>query len=97
MSSYDMYVNYDILCDIDGKLKNIEYDVGESTRMMVDAIQRSQDYLAGNQFEKAKAVTAKCNSITQKTQINIAYAREYIRNLQEVVEEYDRLGYEEAK
>ena len=92
-ASYDICVDYDTLCTIEDKLQKIGYDLTESTHRMVDAIQRSQDFLAGNQFEKAKATTMNCVGLTEKTRSNIKHAQDYIVKLRTALEEYSRCGY----
>lgn len=88
-----MCVDYDTLCSIEDKLQKIEFDLNNSTQKMVDAIQRSQDFLAGNQFEKAKNTTMSCVELSRKTEINIDYAKKYIGDLRMALEEYGRCGY----
>lgn len=93
MPGYDMCVDYDTLCMIEDKLQKIEYDLTNSTQKMVEAIQRSQDFLAGNQFEKAKNTTMSCVEISRKTETNLEYAKKYIGNLRTALEEYGRCCY----
>lgn len=95
MAGYDMCVDYDTLCAIEEKLQKIEFDLKGSTQKMVDAIRKSQDFLAGNQFEKAKNTTMSCVEISRKTEINIGYSKKYICDLRTVLEEYGRCGYSE--
>lgn len=95
MAGYDMCVDYDTLCTIEEKLQKIEFDLANSTQKMVEAIQRSQDFLAGNQFEKAKNTTMKCVEISRKTETNIEYAKKYICELRTALEEYGRCAYSE--
>lgn len=92
--SYDMCVDYDTLCTIKDKLEKISYDLNNSTNKMVDAIRVSQNFLAGNQFEKAKRTTDSCVKITQRTKKNIKSAIEYIDKLISVLEDYSKLGYD---
>lgn len=92
--SYDMCVDYDTLCTIKDKLEKISYDLNNSTNKMVDAIRVSQNFLAGNQFEKAKRTTDSCVKITQRTEKNIKSAIEYIDKLISVLEDYSKLGYD---
>ena len=93
--SYDIYVDYNTLCTIEDKLQKIGYDLTESTQKMMESIQRSQDFLAGNQFEKAKAVTANCTALTAQTSTNIKHAQDYIGKLRTALEEYSKCGYPE--
>ena len=60
---------------------------------MTRAIQISQNFLAGNQFEKAKQTTADCIGMTQKTENNLRYAKSYLKKLQDVVMEYGQCTY----
>ena len=92
-TSYDMCVDYDILCSIEDKLQKIEYDLNNSMDHMVKAIQSSQDFLVGIQFEKAKRTTASCMEITRKTGNNIRHAMEYIAKLKDALEEYGKYSY----
>lgn len=93
MAGYDMCVDYDTLCMIEDKLQKIQYDLTNSTQKMIETIQISQDYLAGNQFERAKNTTIKCVEISRNTETNIGYAKTYIGNLRMALEEYGRCGY----
>lgn len=92
-AGYDICVDYDTLCDMEDKLKKIEYDLHNSSDRMVEAIRSSQSFLAGNQFEKAKMVTTNCIAITRQTGNNVRYAIEYIIKLRSVLEEYGRCNY----
>ena len=49
-AGFDINVDYDTLCRLEEKLQYISHDLTESTEQMSQAIQRSQDFLAGNQF-----------------------------------------------
>lgn len=90
-----MCVDYDTLCTIENKLQKIEFDLTNSTQKMVEAIQRSQDFLNGNQFEKAKNTTMNCVEVSKKTETNIKYAKKYIGDLRMALEEYGRCVYSE--
>lgn len=91
--SYDICVDYNTLCTIEDKLQKISYDLIESTQKMVESIQRSQDFLVGNQFDKAKATTINCTNLTARTSTNIRHAQDYIVKLRTALEEYSRCGY----
>lgn len=91
--AYDMCVDYDILCNTEEKLEKIEYDLIHSTNQIVNAIRYSQDFLAGNQFEKAKLTTSNCVEATRKAGINIKHARDYINKLKSALDEYGNCGY----
>lgn len=91
--SYDICVDYNTLCTVEDKLQRISYDLTESTQKMVEFIQKSQGFLAGNQFEKAKATTIDCTNLTARTSTNIGHAQDYIVKLRTALEEYSRCGY----
>lgn len=92
-TSYDMCVEYDVLCEMEDKLQKIEYDLNNSADQMVKAIQVSQDFLAGNQFEKAKRTTSACVEVTKRTGNNIKRAMDYLEKLKASLEEYGKCGY----
>ncbi len=93
-SGFDINVDYDTLCRLEDKLQYISHDLTESTSQMSQAIQRSQDFLAGNQFEKAKNTTMTCIRHTNRTIGNIKNARKYLGDLKALLEEYGRCTYE---
>lgn len=92
-TGYEMFVDYDTLCEIEDKLKKIEYDLNNSTEKMVNAIRKSQEFLSGDQFEKAKITTMNCVELTRKTETNIKYAWDYIEKLCAVLKEYGECSY----
>lgn len=92
-AGYDICVDYELLCDVEDKLKKINYDLCNSTDHMVEAIQSSQNFLAGNQYEKVKLVTVNCIAVTRRTGKNIRHAIKYIKKLRSALEEYGRCGY----
>ena len=91
--TYDIYVDYDTLCVLQYKLELITHDLTNSTEQMTRAIQNSQEFLAGYQFEKAKRTTMACVNLTAKTGNNIRHAMEYLEKLKGVLEEYGRCAY----
>ncbi|WP_028236466.1 hypothetical protein [Pseudobutyrivibrio sp. MD2005] len=93
-TGFDMCVDYDTLCEVQEKLKKIQYDLSNSTEQMVKAINSSQDFLAGNQFEKAKNTTAACLQISSRTGNNIQHAMEYLEKLKNTMDEYGRCSYD---
>ncbi len=93
MDVYDICVNYDVLCDVENKLKKIEYDVENTTKKMNESIQRAQGFLEGNQFENAKNATKKSIELTGRTLNNIRNSEKYIKELREVIEEYGMCTY----
>ena len=90
---YDMHIDYDVLNNIEDSLEKIIFNLENSSGKMKDAILRSQEFLAGNQFEKAKTTTELCVAITQTTKDNIRMAIEYIDELRGKLEEYGKCGY----
>ena len=91
--AYDICVDYDTLCELQYKLELITYDLAKSTEQMTRAIQNSQEFLAGYQFEKAKKTTMVCVNLTAKTGNNIRHAMEYLENLKAILEEYGHCAY----
>ena len=92
-TAYDICVDFDTLCELQYKLELITHDLTGSTEQMKRAIQNSQEFLAGYQFEKAKKTTMACVSLTEKTANNICHAIEYLEKLKAVLEEYGRCAY----
>lgn len=92
---FDINVDYDVLCAIEDKLKKIGYNLSNSTEKMLMALQSSQGFLAGNQFEKAKHTTMKCIEVTGRTSNNLRNAGEYIEELRRVYGEYSSYMYTE--
>ena len=91
--TYDICVDYDTLCELQYKLELISHDLTNSTEQMKRAIQNSQEFLAGYQFEKAKKTTMDCVNLTGKTSSNIRHAMEYLEKLKGILEEYGRCVY----
>ena len=83
-SQYDVCVDYDALCVIEEKLKRIGLNLTDATEKMLFALQTSQGFLAGRQFEKAQKTTMGCIDITAKTNNNIRNTLEYIDQLKEL-------------
>ncbi len=92
-TAYDICVDYDTLCELQYKLELITHDLTNSTEQMTRAIQNSQEFLAGYQFEKAKRTTMTCVGLTEKTANNIRHAMEYLEKLKAILEEYGRCMY----
>lgn len=91
--TYDICVDYDTLCELQYKLELISHDLINSTEQMTRAIQNSQEFLAGYQFEKAKSITMACANLTGKTSNNIRHAMEYLEKLKGILAEYGRCAY----
>lgn len=96
-ANYDMCVDYDTLCSIEESLDKIAYDLSSSTDRMKAAIKDSAEFLAGNQFEKAKRTSNACIDLTEKTGVNILRAKKYITELRSIMDEYGNCRYEEGK
>ena len=92
-STYDICVDYDTLCEIEYKLELIAHDLSNSNEQMVRAISVSQDFLAGNQFEKARRTTMECARLTEKTSGNIKHAVEYLEKLKDMLTKYGLCAY----
>ena len=95
-SKYDMCVDLEALCAIEDNLRRIGVNLSESTERMLLALQSSQGFLAGKQFEKAQKTTMSCIDITAKTNNNIRNLLAYISQLKELVDSYDKSRYEEV-
>ena len=95
--AYDICVNYDVLCNLQYKLELIEHDLLSSVAQMEQAIRKSQDYLAGYQFEKAKSTTEDCIALTEKTINRIRCAKEYLEELKMILKEYGFCAYSGGK
>ncbi len=93
---YDVCVDFDALCAIEEKLKSIGVNLAGAIEEMLLALQTSQGFLAGRQFEKAQKTTMGCINITAKTNNNIRNALAYIDQLQELLRTYDTCRYEEG-
>lgn len=94
MTSYDMCVEFDVLCDLDEKLHLIKHNLENIRTQMDNSINRAQDYLAGEQYEKAKRITETCVKDTTKTEGNIEYAMKYLSELMAKMEEYNSCKFE---
>lgn len=95
-SKYDVCVDFDTLCAIEDKLKRIGRNLSDATEKMLLALQTSQGFLAGNQFEKAQKTTMGCVDITAKSNNNIRNALTYIDQLKELIMVYNTCRYEEG-
>lgn len=93
MASYDICIDPVILDTIESKLEKIDHDIEESTAGMERAINQSQNFLSGNQFEKAKNTTLNCLASSKNTQQNLRAAREYIVTLRNLIDEYAKYTY----
>lgn len=92
-SNYDMNVDAELLSSIEEKLKRIGQNLSESTGKMVTALQHSQEFLSGNQFDRAKQTTLRCIEISGKTTNNIRNAIVFVSDLEAAVDKYSRSEY----
>ena len=88
-----MNVDYETLCELQHKLELIAHDLVNSTEQMTRALQNSQSFLAGNQYEKAKSITMTCLGISGKTANNIRHAMKYLEELKGIMETYGQCMY----
>lgn len=93
---YDMCTDLESLHAIEEKLRSIGTSLNDATEQMILALQTSQDFLAGRQYEQAQKTTLSCIDITAKTTNNIRNALAYLAQLEEKLEAYNQCKYEEA-
>ena len=77
-TTYDICVDYDTLYDAGRKLQDIGNSLHNSTANMDQALLYSQEFLAGEQFERVKQTTENCMKIAARTENNIRYALQYM-------------------
>ena len=92
-SGYDMCVDYQTLEELRMRLKRIGSELTEATKQMVEALQVSQDFLAGRQFEEARVLTLQTVEVTTVTSNNIENAIRYLDNLMAHVSDYESSKY----
>ena len=92
-AEYDMCIDYDTLCEIEQKLKNISNNLGVSADSMLFALRNCDGFLAGKQFEKASKTTITCTEVSKRTIENINNVLAYINKLKECLETYSGCGY----
>ena len=92
-SGYDMYVDDQTLEQLKLTLKRISSELAEATRKMLDALQVSQDFLSGNQFEKATALTLQTVETASLTLQNIDNAITYLQGLGDHLNDYTACKY----
>ncbi|MBR1764618.1 MAG: hypothetical protein IJ746_04425 [Ruminococcus sp.] len=91
---YDMCVDLNTLNDLHVGLKRIKLNIESSVSQMDRAMGYSQDYLSGEQFEKARAITDSCLERNKITVKNIEHALKYLEELMEQTERYNKLMYQ---
>lgn len=94
-AAYDIFVDYDSLCDLQNRLDRISQNLVYSVEQMTNSIRSSQDFLSGVQFEKAKETTLSCVKTAKGTIDNIRHARDYLEKLKAILEDYAQCKYEE--
>ena len=94
---YDMCVDQESLFEIEERLRTIKTSLELAAEQMQDAIQRSLDFLAGDQFDKAREITENNIAETKDAVQNIENELTYIRSLQEQLEKYNNCAYDEAE
>jgi len=92
---YDICADYDAMYSMSDKLKAIGIDLSESTKKMLLALQASQGFLSGRQYERARATTLNCIEAAGVTVNNIQNATVFLSELMNTIEDYSRCRYEE--
>ena len=92
-TTYDICVDYDTLYDAGRKLQDIGNSLHNSIANMDQALLYSQEFLAGEQFERVKQTTENCMKIAARTENNIRYALQYIKDLLQILDEYQNCSY----
>ena len=92
-SIYDMCVDNETLGTMMDKLTKIDTELSEATRKMANALQESQNFLAGNQFEKARSLTVRTVEIASNTSGNINNAINFLKQLREYIICYSSCQY----
>ena len=90
---YDMCVDCQTLEVLMDKLIKIDTELSEATRKMADALQESQNFLAGRQFEKARDITIRTVEISSNTSGNINHAISFLKHLKEYTSQYAACQY----
>ena len=92
-SMYDMCVNCQALETMIDKLTKIDTELSEATNRMARALQESQNFLAGNQFEKARSLTVRTVEIASNISGNVNNAISFLKQLDEYTTEYASCQY----
>ncbi len=93
MNKYDMNVDYSVLEEIEGKIKNVSERMNETVNGMITSLNYSQNYLSGLQFERAREVTELCINQTKENQLRMCSSAIYLRQLKDLIQEYNRCKY----
>lgn len=92
--AFDINAESEELVYLRNKLKTINDNLIGSVETMQNGIQRSADFLSGNQFEKAQLINNECTIAAIKTGENIQKAMDYLNRLEEILDEYSTCKYE---
>ncbi len=92
-SIYDMCVDCQTLETMMDKLTKIDTELSEATKKMATALQESQNFLAGNQFEKARSLTVRTVEIASNISGNINHASSFLKQLNEYTIQYSSCQY----
>ncbi len=90
---YDIYVDCDYLTDLEERLMTINNALNGASEQMISAVNYSQGFLSGRQFENAKEITKHCVNNTSQTCDNILKTIQYLEELKTVLEEYEKCRY----
>ena len=93
-SEYDMCNDYDTLCHLENKLRNIKTNLGNSADTMLYELRNAGEFLSGNQYEKASNTTIQCSYNSRYTIENIDEVLKYIAKLKNSIEEYSGCGFD---
>ena len=91
--TYDMCVDNPTLETIMDKLSRINTGLSDATKKMVDALQESQNFLAGQQFEKARELTVRTVDIASNVSVNINHAVSFLRKMEDHTIQYISCQY----
>lgn len=92
-STFDMCVDNPTLETLMDKLMIIDTELSDATKKMTDALQESQNFLAGQQYEKARTITIQTVKIAANTSRNINHAITFLKQLKEYTSDYASCQY----
>ena len=91
--TYDICVDYAVLNEAGRRLQNIGNSLHTSVVDMEQALRYSEGFLAGEQFERTKKTTENCLRTAGKTENNIRYSLQYLKELLLILDEYQKCSY----
>ena len=97
MFRYDICADSETLDLVEKKIVRIQHEMTDSVQKMSSALQRSENFLSGEQFEKAKGVTGQCIVIAQKTSIYLEKASEFLAKLRDILDDYCNCCYKDEQ